>query len=1156
MNVILDYVCRDKEFSACLEGLESGAFPALINGVCDSAVPAFSAAVCRRLSKKALFVVPNEKSAGLLKDRLEAYMDRVLVFPARSIMFDTVETASREWEQSRVAVLNRLIEGDWDALICVPDAAMQLTLTPETLIDYSFTLKLGENYDVKQICEKLSAMGYSRSEFVEGSGQFSVRGGILDIYPSGAEQPVRIDFFGDEVDKIGHFDVLSQRCTDSVKEISVLPAAENVYDGAAARRVLGFINEKLSSAKGTDAQAVSTLLKEREAIEGTGDVICPDKYRSLLFEKSASVLDYIPDALVIVTDSRQVSERARAYYWEISTQTERLVDRGLTDFDTARCCLTDNEFKISFGRKSVVFDAFLSSGDTGRYKSYANIATKQSSAAGISLPVLIDDLEALTAAEQCVLYIAANSASAANTLSVLEDKGIKCFRFDGSLVKGSVAVTVPLRGIIGGFELPSVSLSVIAEEAAAPKKISRRKINAEYRGERITSYADLSVGDYVVHINHGVGVFCGLQNMVSDGVAKDFIKISYAGGDTLYVPASRLDTVSKYVGNTEKIKLNRLGGTEWYRAKQKAKNAAKDIAKELLKLYGERQRGIAEPCAPDDELQEEFESMFEYPETEGQLIAAKEIKSDMEKSIPMERLLCGDVGFGKTEVALRAAFKAVNSGKQAAVLVPTTILAWQHFQTMKHRFRGFPIEVGMLSSFNDKKLNEENISKLKSGRLDIVVGTHRLLQKDVGFKDLGLLIVDEEQRFGVTHKERLKTLAKSVHTLTLSATPIPRTLNMALSGIRDMSVLEDAPTDRLPVQSYVLEYDSEILYNAIERELRRGGQVFYLHNNIEQLYPIAEALSRRFPDSTVSVGHGKMEKDKLSEVWESMVKGETDILVCTTIIETGIDVPNANTLIIEDADKMGLSQLHQIRGRVGRSSRRAYAYFTYRRGKVLQEVAVKRLQAIKEYTEFGSGFKIAMRDLEIRGAGNLLGAEQHGHIESVGYDLYIKLLQEAVNEEKGVPTPQTEDCTVDIKVNAFIAEEYISSPAVRIDIYKKIAFASGEDEKADLLDELTDRFGDVPAEVTNLIEISLARHKAASLGFTSIEQKEGLVSFYCPRPDMRACTALSASADFRGRIMVSAGSRPHISCRLRGGSGVLPTVTHLLDMYGNFCEKV
>ncbi len=1156
MNIILQQICTDKNFANCIENINSGNLPALINGVCDNALPAFSVAIMKRLSKKALFVVPDDKAANKLKNQLEAYFDNVYVYPSRSILFDTVETASREWEQTRLMVLSKLLEDELDAVICVPDAIMQFTLSPEALMANSFIVEQGKNYDIKLLSDKLLTIGYSRSEFVEGKGQFSVRGGILDIYPSAEEKPIRIDFFGDEVDKIGHFDVLTQRCSDKISRVKVLPSTENVYSAESALSVLEFINKLLHSSHGKDAQAITSLCKERDAIENFSTVICPDKYHSILFNTNATITDYLKDSLYFIFDSKRVAERARAYYWEISNQMETLTDRGLTDFDTARCCLTDNELKLLLKKNSIVFDAFLNTGSTGEYKTYANLTTKQNSVAGMNIAVLSEELEALAESDCKVLYISANSVSASNTVSVLNDKGIKAFRFENKLESGCVAVTVPLKGSINGFEVPGAGFAVIAEQSIAPKKVSRRSANVAYKGERITSYADLNIGDYVVHINHGIGVFGGLHNMTTDGIAKDFIKISYAGGDTLYVPASRLDTVSKYIGNTEKIKLNRLGGTEWVRTKQKAKNSAKNIAKELLQLYGERQRGIAYPCVADDELQDEFEAMFIYPETEGQLIAAKEIKSDMEKPIPMERLLCGDVGFGKTEVALRAAFKAVNSGKQVAVLVPTTILAWQHFQTMKTRFKGFPVDIGMLSSFNDKRTNDENVAKLKTGKLDIVVGTHRLLQKDVGFKDLGLLIVDEEQRFGVTHKERLKTLAKSVHTLTLSATPIPRTLNMALSGIRDMSVLEDAPTDRLPVQSYVLEFDEEILFNAIERELRRGGQVFYLHNNIDALYPTADAISRRFPDSNVAVGHGQMDKDKLSDVWESMVKGETDILVCTTIIETGIDVPNANTLIIEDADRMGLSQLHQIRGRVGRSSRRAYAYFTYRRGKVLQEIAIKRLEAIKEYTEFGSGFKIAMRDLEIRGAGNLLGAEQHGHIESIGYDLYIKLLQEAVDEEKGIIAPTIVDCTVDIRVNAFIPEEYISSAAVRIDIYKKIAFTSNYNEKEDLIDELCDRFGEIPTEVQNLIEISMIRHKAAALGFSSIEQKEGLVSLYTNEINIKACTGLSTSSDFRGRIMVSAGSRPHISCRLKGGSGVLLTLKHLLDMYGNLCENV
>lgn len=1155
MNVILESIFKDNGFSALIDSLNCGGYPALINGVCDSAIPSFAAAICRRLDKKPVFLLRDEKNANDIKSQLEAYFEKVLFLPARNIVYEKFETYSHEWEQERISVFGELMFGSWDALVCVPEALMQFTIPPQTLKNNSFMLAVGQSCEIGEVCSSLLSMGYTRSAFVEGKGQFSVRGGILDIYDPSMINPVRVDFFGSDIDKIANFDVLSQRCTDKLNDVHVLPATENFYDVCAAEAVCSYIDNKLTTIKTADQQAIASLSKEKENIDSLGLITCPDKYHSIIHSCNSTAIDYINNSIYFVIDSKGVRERARAFYWEVSQEVSALVDKGLVDYETALCALSDNELMLSINRDCVVFDAFLSNCNEMQFKSYANFTTKHNSIAGYNIDLLVDELKTLIDTHQSVLYIASNSATCDNALSVLPRKGIPCFKFDDTLIEGQVAVTTAARGCIYGFELPSAGLCVIAEETGT-KKEKKKKTSSVLKGKKITSYSDLSIGDYVVHINHGIGIFNGIHNLVTEGVSKDFIKISYAGGDSLYVPAGRLDAISKYVGSTDNIKLNRLGGTEWLRAKQKAKNSAKNIAKELLKLYGERQRGIAEPCAPDDELQDEFEAMFEFAETDGQLTAATEIKHDMEKPVPMERLLCGDVGFGKTEVALRAAFKAVNSGYQVAVLVPTTLLAWQHFQTMKKRFRGFPVNICMLSSFNEKRINDENITNLKNGRLDIVVGTHRLLQKDVSFKKLGLLIVDEEQRFGVTHKERLKTLAKSVHTLTLSATPIPRTLNMALSGIRDMSVLEDAPTDRLPVQSYVLEYDEGVIFNAIERELRRGGQVFYLRNNIDVLYSTATVISERFPDHNVAVAHGQMDKDKLSEIWEDMVNGDIDILVCTTIIETGIDIPNANTLIIEDSDKMGLSQLHQIRGRVGRSPRRAYAYFTYRRGKMLTEIAEKRLQAIRDYTEFGSGFKIAMRDLEIRGAGNLLGAEQHGHIESVGYDLYIKLLQEAVDEEKGVTASEQIDCTVDVKVNAYIPEDYIYASGVRIDVYRKISCVSSESEKLDLCDELCDRFGTIPVEVMNLIDTSLIRHKAAELHFTSIEQKEGLVSLYTPAVDIKACTRLSTSPDFRGRIMVSAGSRPHVSCRLNGGGGILKTLSQLLAMYCEFCKNV
>ncbi|MFR2659797.1 MAG: transcription-repair coupling factor [[Clostridium] leptum] len=658
----------------------------------------------------------------------------------------------------------------------------------------------------------------------------------------------------------------------------------------------------------------------------------------------------------------------------------------------------------------------------------------------------------------------------------------------------------------------------------------------------------MAPGDYIVHSAHGVGVFEGIHKLEMQGVTKDYLKVRYAKGDILYVPVTQLDMVSKYIGPKEevKVRLNRLGGQDWQKAKARVRSAVKDIAKELIKLYAERMKLKGHAFPPDTGWQRDFESRFEYEETEDQLRCIQEIKEDMEKEQPMDRLLCGDVGFGKTEVALRAAFKCVTDSKQCALLVPTTILAWQHYQTVTQRFEGFPIKVEILSRFRTPKQQAEILKQLKRGEIDMIIGTHRLVQKDVQFRDLGLVIIDEEQRFGVAQKERFKSVTKNVDVLTLSATPIPRTLNMALSGIRDMSSLEEAPQDRHPVQTYVLEYDQAVINDAVRRELRRGGQVYYLHNKVESIERVAARLQAQIPEAKVGFGHGKMPEGELSEVWRRVMEQEINVLVCTTIIETGVDVPNVNTIIIEDADHMGLSQLHQIRGRVGRSSRRAYAYLTFTRNKVLSEISQKRLAAIREFTEFGSGFKIAMRDLELRGAGNILGGEQHGHMETVGYDMYLRLLGEAVSEEKGEEASSYElECLVDVQVQAHIPEGYIESLSQRLEIYRRISDIRSQDDAMDVLDELIDRFGEPPASVKGLIDVALIRNTAASLGIYEIKQNAGALLLYQRKLDMEFVSRLIGV--FKKRVLVNAGAKPYISVKLQAGDSPLETLRQVFQ---------
>ena len=741
----------------------------------------------------------------------------------------------------------------------------------------------------------------------------------------------------------------------------------------------------------------------------------------------------------------------------------------------------------------------------------------------------------MAGSERAAKSVAADLREASIPAEYLEDTD--------TLPRGAAAVFP--TALSAGFEWPGAFLGVLTHGRLQPGKTRRPR--RRKAGEAVHSLAELVPGDYVVHESHGIGVYEGIHKLTANGVQKDYLKIRYAKGDTLYVPVTQLDLVSRYIGPREDsaVRLNRLGGADWQKTKTRVRRAVRDMAKDLIKLYAARMRAKGHAFSEDTEMQRDFESRFPYEETEDQLRCTAEIKADMERPVPMDRLLCGDVGFGKTEVALRAAFKCICDSKQCALLVPTTILAWQHYQTILQRMDGFPVTVELLSRFRTPKQQEAILKRLKRGEIDLIVGTHRLVSDDVQFRDLGLVIIDEEQRFGVAQKEKLKTLRENVDVLTLSATPIPRTLNMAMSGIRDMSVLEEAPQDRHPVQTYVLEHDEGVLADAVRRELRRGGQVYWLHNDIGSIEGVAARLQARVPEARIGIGHGKMGEQALSEIWRQLIDHEIDVLVCTTIIETGVDVPNANTLIIDNADRLGLSQLHQIRGRVGRSSRRAYAYFTFTPNKVLSEIAQKRLSAIREFTEFGSGFQIAMRDLEIRGAGSLLGGEQHGHMEAVGYDLYLKLLGDAVAQEKGEERPQQTECLLDLQIEAHIPERYIATNDGRLEMYRRIADIRSEEDALDVTDELIDRYGDPPKSVEGLIQVALLRNTAGKRGIAEVKQQGGQLLLYPETLDMHWLQALTET--FPGRVVVHTSGRQALSLKLQPGEAVLEVLKKVLE---------
>ncbi len=876
--------------------------------------------------------------------------------------------------------------------------------------------------------------------------------------------------------------------------------------------------------------------------------------------EKAAVFEYFPaNALLCLSEAGRVGERVKNVLWQAREDTESLLAAGEPEGDLTALLLSQSEWQEQLDRFAV---CMLESLPTSRYplppRTLLSISAKQLSAYGGSIETAAGDLEHYRESGYRTVLLCGNAPRARNLQRMLFERDIPAaLDLACGEMPGPGEVRVCVGALSAGAEYPQVSLAVLTEGQLTAATSGKQPARRSQKGSRqkLLSYTDLAVGDLVVHAAHGVGRFDGIRKMPVDGVEKDYILISYAGGDSLYVPATGLDQVSKYIGGTglgsdgesRPVKLNKLGGTDWHKQKTKAKAAAKDLAKGLIALYAERQRRPGFAFSPDSPWQLEFEEAFDYAETDDQLRCIAEIKKDMEKPVPMDRLLCGDVGYGKTEVALRAVMKCILDGKQAAILAPTTVLAQQHFTTACNRFRSFPVEIRVLSRFQTAAQTRQILCDLQAGKVDLLIGTHKLLQKSVVFKDLGLLVVDEEQRFGVSHKEKLKEMSKQVDVLTLSATPIPRTLNMALSGIRDMSTLEEPPQNRQPVQTYVVEHDWRMIGDAMRREVDRGGQVYYLHNRVESIDSVAAQIQRLVgEDARVVTGHGRMDEKQLSSVMQQMVEGEAQVLVCTTIIETGIDIANVNTLVIEDADKMGLAQLHQIRGRIGRSSRRAYAYMTYRPGKILSEIASKRLTAIKEYVEFGSGFKIAMRDLEIRGAGNLLGPEQSGYMMSVGYDIYLQLLEDAVLEEKGEKKKVTE-CSADLAVSANIPSNYVPSNQQRMDLYRRIAAIRGQEDASDLLDELMDRYGDPPKTVYALLDVAMLRASAARAGICDISQHERQIKFVLSDFSAKAIAALVTGAKYRRRLVVNAGEIPSLTLTLQPKEKVLETSLAMVE---------
>ncbi len=1128
------------EFETVRNSVISDTLPVAVSGLSHFHKVHMAAVLSKSLKKTCIFLTSDEPEAMRVCADMTALGADAVYLPVRDLNLKRADAVSHEYECERLFALCRAARGV-DVIVCSAAAAAQFVPKKDTLLLSSFSVRLGDTVNMDSLCEKLVNAGYTRADLVEGAGQFARRGGILDVFPSDAEHPTRIEFFGDEVDAINLFDAATQRRGEKIKELFITPAREI---SASKEFLTPKIEEYLSNNDNLPEIIRRNLTNDADMLKNIGTIAWTDCYMPFLKDGLESVFDYA-DKIVFVSEWAKVKASLEGFYESFELELSALAEEGSVIGEMQDYLVLQRDI-INRMKGAVYLDSLLRSRFDAEPKELIGMSLRPVSAWTGTAAALADDIK-VPLMQGYSVVVAVGSMKQASSLSRdLEGNGLKVILSERpeKTVKGSVIVT-PLTLSQAG-EYPASKFMLIPFGTA----VGTRRKKGIKKGKAIGGIEELKAGDTVVHSVHGIGIFDGIKKIETGGIIRDYIKIKYAGSDVLYLPVTQLDLVSKYIGpgsEDSKVKLSKMGSPEWQKTKTRVKGQVKDMAKELIALYSKRQSIKGYAFSEDCDLQRDFETRFEYEETDDQLRCTLEIKKDMEKPHPMDRLLCGDVGFGKTEVALRAAFKCICDNKQVAILVPTTILALQHYTTVCRRMDVMGVRAEYISRFKSPKQVEKILSDLKAGKIDIIIGTHKLLSKDVAFKDLGLLIVDEEQRFGVGHKEKLKERYPNVDVLTLSATPIPRTLNMALSGLRDMSVIEEAPGDRFPVQTFVMEENKPVILEAIKRELRRGGQVYYLHNRTDDIARKAYILKEALPDAAISYADGKMGEDKLNSEWQKLVDHETDVLVCTTIIETGVDVPNVNTLIIEDADRFGLSQLHQLRGRVGRSPRRAYAYFTFKRGKQINDTAAKRLEAVRDFTEFGSGFRIAMRDLEIRGAGNLLGAQQHGQMESVGYDMYVRLLSEAIAEEKGEESVKSTECVVDLRINSHIPERYIDSLEARLDIYRKIADIKTKEDKSLVEEELIDRFGKIPKSVLGLMEVSLLRNRAAEFGIYEIVQRDQDIFFYVPSLALEQVNNLYRTLG-KKRYMLGGKEKPYLKVKMKKEQSVLDTMNEVLSI--------
>ena len=1141
-----------QEYESLREAVKKGQGPVQVTGTLDSQKVHLMYELGQEMGgdgqgpfKWRLAVTYDDSRAKEIYEDFRNFTDKVWLYPARDLLFYSADIHGNLLTRQRIEVLKSLLTEPGGVVVTTVDGLMDHLLPLSLLKSRTISIQCGQTLDLEELKSQLAAVGYERMAQVDGMGQFSIRGGIVDIFPLTEETPIRIELWDDEVDSIRSFDVESQRSVEELSQAVIYPAAEVVLDEARLEEGLRAIEEEEKTYekalrdqhKSEAAHRISQAVKEFvESVREGWRLGGLDGYIHYFCREAVSFLDYFPESssLIFLDEPLRLKEKSETVELEFRESMSHRLENGYMLPGQTGLLYPAAQVMARLQRNTTVMLTGLDQKLPGmKVAGKFGFTVKNVSSYQNSFEMLIKDLTRWKKEGWRVVLLSASRTRASRLASDLREYELRAFCPDQekeipNVLPGQILVVH--GNLHRGFEYPLIKFVFITEgDMFGVEKKKRKRKKTSYQGQGIRSFSELSVGDYVVHEEHGLGIYRGIEKVERDKVTKDYIKIEYGDGGNLYLPATRLESIQKYSGaDGRKPKLNKLGGSEWAKTKSRVRGAVQEIAKDLVKLYAARQEKNGFQYGPDTVWQKEFEELFPYEETEDQLDAIEAVKSDMESKKIMDRLICGDVGYGKTEVALRAAFKAVQDSKQVVYLVPTTILAQQHYNTFVQRMKDFPVRVDMLSRFRTPAQQKRTLEGLRKGMVDIVIGTHRVLSKDLEFKDLGLLIIDEEQRFGVTHKEKIKKLKENVDVLTLTATPIPRTLHMSLAGIRDMSVLEEPPVDRMPIQTYVMEYNEEMIREAIGREMARGGQVYYVYNRVTDIEEVANRIAGLAPEAVVTYAHGQMREHELERIMADFINGDIDVLVSTTIIETGLDIPNANTLIIQDADRMGLSQLYQLRGRVGRSSRTSYAFLMYKRDKMLREEAEKRLQAIREFTELGSGIKIAMRDLEIRGAGNVLGAEQHGHMEAVGYDLYCKMLSQAVKALKdGESQEESFETAVECDISAYIPASYIKNEYQKLDIYKRISAIETQEESMDMQDELMDRFGDIPASVDHLLRIAALKGQAHRAYVTEvlINRQEVRLTLY-GRAKLKAEEFPQLLAEYKGQLKMTGKEEP------------------------------